>query len=134
MIQGDVAHCKLSHFCCACLSALCSLTTWLFGRKTVIVGPQVLTDDVGVVRETFGACSGSGIAWLYPLVDGAPPVGWDEASRYLVLPVALVAAQFASSAIISPPIKVETPAFLRLRHQVQAGSVGVGMSAHQPQD
>lgn len=32
-------------------------------------------------------------------------MGWEDASKYLVLPVLLVVAQFASSAIISPPIK-----------------------------
>ncbi|CAL5218929.1 g676 [Coccomyxa viridis] len=46
--------------------------------------------------------AGAGSAWLLPLVDGAPPIGWGEASKYLVLPVLLVIAQFASSAIISP--------------------------------
>jgi membrane protein insertase Oxa1/YidC/SpoIIIJ len=45
-----------------------------------------------------------GIEWLLPLVDGAPPIGWDAASRYLVLPLLLVACQYVSSAIISPPI------------------------------
>ena len=49
------------------------------------------------------SAAGSGISWLWPLVDGAPPIGWDEASRYLVLPVLLVVAQFVSSAIITPP-------------------------------
>lgn len=49
-------------------------------------------------------CAGAGISWLYPLVDGAPPVGWEGAARYLVLPALLVGAQYASSAIISPPI------------------------------
>jgi YidC/Oxa1 family membrane protein insertase len=44
------------------------------------------------------------MAWLYPFVDGAPPIGWEVASHYLVLPVLLVAAQYASSAIISPPV------------------------------
>lgn len=48
--------------------------------------------------------AGSGIAWLWPLVDGAPPVGWDLATRYVALPVALVVAQWISSAIISPPV------------------------------
>jgi len=48
--------------------------------------------------------AGSGTAWLFPLVDGAPPIGWELASSYLVLPVALVLAQYISSAIISPPI------------------------------
>ncbi len=47
--------------------------------------------------------AGSGISWLWPFVDNAPPIGWDEASRYLVLPVLLVVAQFVSSAIITPP-------------------------------
>lgn len=51
--------------------------------------------------------AGTGTAWLFPLVDGAPPVGWEDAARYLALPIALVAAQFASSAVISPPIDDE---------------------------
>ena len=37
--------------------------------------------------------AGSGIAWLYPLVDGAPPMGWEAATPYLVLPVLLVLTQ-----------------------------------------
>lgn len=48
--------------------------------------------------------AGTGAAWLFPFVDGQPPVGWDTASKYLVLPIALVIAQYISSAIISPPI------------------------------
>lgn len=48
--------------------------------------------------------AGEGTAWLFPFVDGHPPIGWDLASSYLVLPVALVIAQYVSSAIISPPI------------------------------
>ena len=46
-------------------------------------------------------CAGSN--WLYPLVDGQPPIGWDDASRYLVLPVLLVLFQYVSSAAIAPP-------------------------------
>jgi hypothetical protein len=37
--------------------------------------------------------AGSGTAWLLPLVDGAPPIGWDMATRYLALPIALVIVQ-----------------------------------------
>lgn len=48
--------------------------------------------------------AGAGTAWLFPFVDGHPPIGWELASAYLVLPVALVLAQYISSAIISPPI------------------------------
>ncbi len=49
-------------------------------------------------------CTGSGISWLVPFVDGHPPVGWETAARYLVLPVLLVISQYISSAIITPPI------------------------------
>jgi len=35
-------------------------------------------------------------------VDGAPPIGWDEASKYLILPVLLVLVQYYSTSIISP--------------------------------
>lgn len=45
---------------------------------------------------------GNGLSWLFPLVDGAPPIGWDDASPYLVLPVLLVLAQYASSLVLSP--------------------------------
>ena len=45
---------------------------------------------------------GGGLDWLLPLVDGAPQIGWEEASPYLVLPVLLVAAQYASSFVLSP--------------------------------
>lgn len=47
--------------------------------------------------------AGAGTAWLFPFVDGAPPIGWDLASRYLALPVALVIAQYISNAIVQPP-------------------------------
>ena len=60
------------------------------------------------------AGSGAGTAWLIPFVNGAPPIGWGEASKYLVLPVLLVIAQFASSAIISPVNKDDVSSTLSL--------------------
>lgn len=51
--------------------------------------------------------AGGGSTWLYPLIDGHPPIGWDDASRYLVLPVLLIVLQFVSTAIISPPVQQE---------------------------
>ena len=38
--------------------------------------------------------------------DGAPPLGWFQTAAYLVLPVLLVASQFASMQIMSPPSDV----------------------------
>ena len=46
---------------------------------------------------------GGGFSWLLPLVDGAPPIGWADAIAYLSLPVLLVASQFVSQKLISPP-------------------------------
>ena len=45
---------------------------------------------------------GSGFSWLFPLVDGAPPIGWHDALSYLVLPVLLVISQFVSQKIMQP--------------------------------
>ncbi len=45
--------------------------------------------------------SNRGIEWLYPFVDGAPPIGWDDARAYLVLPVLLVVVQYISSQLIA---------------------------------
>lgn len=46
---------------------------------------------------------GSGSSWLFPLTNGAPPIGWHDAIAYLVLPVLLIVSQYASQKIISPP-------------------------------
>lgn len=47
--------------------------------------------------------SGAGTAWLFPLENGVPPIGWHDAAAYLVLPTALVAIQYLLSALITPP-------------------------------
>lgn len=60
---------------------------------------------------------GSGLSWLFPFVDGAPPIGWHDAAAYLVLPVLLVVSQFASQKIVSPqsndPAQQQTQAILK---------------------
>ena len=35
-------------------------------------------------------CAGNSTAWLFPFVDGHPPIGWEDGLRYLLLPVLLV--------------------------------------------
>ncbi|KAL5223092.1 hypothetical protein ABZP36_027805 [Zizania latifolia] len=47
--------------------------------------------------------SGAGISWLFPFVDGHPPLGWYDTIAYLVLPVLLVASQYVSMEIMKPP-------------------------------
>ncbi|XP_045812957.1 ALBINO3-like protein 1, chloroplastic [Trifolium pratense] len=44
--------------------------------------------------------SGSAISWLFPFVDGHPPLGWPDTLAYLVLPVLLVISQYISLQII----------------------------------
>ncbi len=41
--------------------------------------------------------------------DGAPPVGWHDAAAYLVMPVLLVASQYASQKIISSSNQSQEP-------------------------
>ncbi len=46
---------------------------------------------------------GSGLTWLFPLVDGHPPIGWVPALSYLVMPVLLIVSQYASMQLMQPP-------------------------------
>ena len=51
--------------------------------------------DVSILHVYLQLCcvtcnAGNSTAWLYPFVDGHPPIGWEGAARYLVLPVLLV--------------------------------------------
>ncbi|KAJ9507290.1 hypothetical protein QJQ45_006269 [Haematococcus lacustris] len=50
-----------------------------------------------------------GTAWLFPFVDGAPPIGWEQGLAYASLPALLVVAQYISSAVISPPVDPADP-------------------------
>ena len=75
----------------------------LWRRDEVLPSAHAPTQRCLVLLK-IPVCAGAGIGWLYPLLDGAPPVGWEMAARYLVLPALLVGAQYASSAIISPPV------------------------------
>ena len=68
----------------------------------------VLTDGFYWIPSLGGPTSiaarneGSGFSWLWPLVDGHPPLGWHDTFAYLLLPVLLVASQYASQKIMTP--------------------------------
>lgn len=47
--------------------------------------------------------SGAGVSWLFPFVDGHPPLGWNDTAAYLVLPVLLVVSQYVSMELMKPP-------------------------------
>jgi YidC/Oxa1 family membrane protein insertase len=58
-------------------------------------GPTTMTE-----RAT-----GAGMSWLFPFVDGAPPIGWAPAGAYLIMPLLLIASQYASMKIMQPDSK-----------------------------
>ena len=68
----------------------------------------VLTDGFYWIPSLGGPTSiearndGNGFAWLFPFVDGAPPLGWHDTIAYLVLPVLLVASQLISQKVMTP--------------------------------
>ena len=41
-------------------------------------------------------------SWLYPFVDGAPPIGWASALAYLVMPILLVVSQLYMQKMMTP--------------------------------
>lgn len=46
---------------------------------------------------------GQGLSsWLYPFIDGAPPIGWVPAVSYMVLPVLLVVSQLYMQQMMTP--------------------------------
>ena len=47
--------------------------------------------------------NGQGMSWLFPFIDGAPPLGWLTTVKYVALPVLLVMSQYASMSISQPP-------------------------------
>ena len=53
-------------------------------------------------------CAQGASNWLFPFINGAPPIGWHDASAYLVLPVLLVVSQYVSQKVISPPSNDES--------------------------
>eukprot|EP00238_Polyblepharides_amylifera_P001801 CAMPEP_0196573626 /NCGR_PEP_ID=MMETSP1081-20130531/3497_1 /TAXON_ID=36882 /ORGANISM="Pyramimonas amylifera, Strain CCMP720" /LENGTH=561 /DNA_ID=CAMNT_0041891401 /DNA_START=106 /DNA_END=1791 /DNA_ORIENTATION=- len=42
------------------------------------------------------------ISWFWPFINGAPPVGWEMAQAYLVVPVLVVIAQLVSQELLKP--------------------------------
>ena len=78
-----------------------------------------------VRRERFSRCStrrlrkakippirgndGSGLSWLFPLENCAPPIGWHDAGAYLVLPVLLTGTQFLTQRLMSPTTNSDDP-------------------------
>jgi len=90
-----------------CLPVLVQLPIWIALYRAIInmANENILDQPFFFLPSLQGpvATMGQGIKWLYPLVDGAPPIGWNSAIAYLVCPVVLVLTQVYSQRVMSPP-------------------------------
>lgn len=90
-----------------CLPVFAQFPVWIALYRSVLnlAADNLLDEPFLWLPSLQGPVSktGQGLSvWLYPLVDGAPPVGWHDALCYLILPVLLVVSQFYSQKLISP--------------------------------
>lgn len=107
-----------------CLPTLATIPVFigLYRALTKAADDGLLTSGFFWIPSLGGPTSmamrqeGSGLAWLFPFVNGQPPVGWHDAIAYLVLPVLLIASQYASQKLVTPqsddPAQKQTQAIL----------------------
>ncbi|XP_061373200.1 inner membrane protein PPF-1, chloroplastic [Gastrolobium bilobum] len=94
-----------------CLPTLATIPVWigLYQALSNVANEGLLTEgflwipSLGGPTTIAARQSGSGISWLFPFVDGHPPLGWSDTAAYLVLPILLVVSQFVSMEIMKPP-------------------------------
>lgn len=94
-----------------CLPTLATIPVWigLYQALSNVANEGLLTEgffwipSLGGPTSIAARQSGSGVSWLFPFVDGHPPLGWSDTAAYLVLPVLLVVSQFVSMELMKPP-------------------------------
>jgi YidC/Oxa1 family membrane protein insertase len=93
-----------------CLPTLATIPVFigLYRALTLAASDGLLTEgfffvpSLGGPTASAGQAGSIGTAWLFPFVNGAPPLGWEDTAKYLVLPVLLIASQYASLQISQP--------------------------------
>jgi len=108
-----------------CLPTLATIPVFigLYRALTKAADDGLLTSGFFWIPSLAGPSSlaarqaGTGLSWLFPFVDGHPPIGWATAGAYLVLPVLLVISQYLSQKLVSPqsqdPAQQQTQAILK---------------------
>ncbi|CAL0304134.1 unnamed protein product [Lupinus luteus] len=94
-----------------CLPTLATIPVWigLYQALSNVANEGLLTEgflwipSLGGPTSIAARQSGAGISWLFPFVDGHPPLGWQDTAAYLVLPILLVVSQYVSMEIMKPP-------------------------------
>ncbi|XVE92271.1 hypothetical protein REPUB_Repub01dG0082300 [Reevesia pubescens] len=91
-----------------CLPTLATIPVWigLYRALSNVADEGLLTEGFFWIPSLAGPTTiaarqnGGGISWLFPFVDGQPPLGWSDTFAYLVLPVFLVVSQYISVQIM----------------------------------
>ncbi|XP_057956077.1 inner membrane protein PPF-1, chloroplastic isoform X2 [Malania oleifera] len=94
-----------------CFPTLATIPVWigLYQALSNVANEGLLTEGFFWIPSLGGPTtitarqSGSGISWLFPFVDGHPPLGWHDTAAYLVLPVLLIVSQYVSMELMKPP-------------------------------
>ncbi|CAN8291281.1 unnamed protein product [Cochlearia groenlandica] len=91
-----------------CLPTLATIPVWigLYRALSNVADEGLLTEGFFWIPSLAGPTtvaarqSGSGISWLFPFIEGHPPLGWSDTLAYLVLPLLLVFSQYLSIQIM----------------------------------
>lgn len=91
-----------------CLPTLATIPVWigLYRALSNVANEGLLTEGFFWIPSLAGPTTvaakqnGSGISWLFPFIDGHPPLGWSDTLAYLVLPVLLIISQYVSIQIM----------------------------------
>ncbi|KAK9707476.1 hypothetical protein RND81_07G200000 [Saponaria officinalis] len=91
-----------------CLPTLATIPVWigLYRALSNVANEGLLNEGFFWIPSLAGPTTvaarsnGSGISWLFPFVDGHPPLGWSDTAAYLVLPVLLIVSQYISIQIM----------------------------------
>ncbi|KAL0421488.1 UNVERIFIED_CONTAM: ALBINO3-like protein 1, chloroplastic [Sesamum latifolium] len=94
-----------------CLPTLATIPIWigLYRALSNVADEGLLTEGFFWIPSLSGPTTiaarqtGSGTSWLFPFIDGHPPLGWSDTLAYLVLPALLVISQYISVQIMQPP-------------------------------
>ncbi|KAL3530730.1 hypothetical protein ACH5RR_010052 [Cinchona calisaya] len=94
-----------------CFPTLATIPVWigLYQALSNVANEGLLTEgflwipSLGGPTTIAARQNGSGISWLFPFVDGHPPLGWHDTAAYLVLPILLIVSQYVSMEIMKPP-------------------------------
>ena len=91
-----------------CLPMLVQMPIWfaLYRSLLQLSREGLLNEGFFWIPSLAGPVSdyGQGLSsWLFPLIDGAPPIGWGPAIAYMILPALLVVSQLYMQQMMTPP-------------------------------